>query len=415
MQTPSDITPTGAAASPYEIKWLNTISDCPATSWNALLHPKHTDMGGQVFARHEFLAALETAGCVSRQTGWQPRHLTVWEPATENQAARLVAACPLYLKTHSYGEFVFDWSWAEAYQRHSLAYYPKLLCAVPFTPVRGPRLLAETPALQALLISTLQTAVRELGLSSLHLLFPPNAQTSPLSEAGWALRTSVQFHWQNQGFAHFEDYLQGLTQKKRKNIRQERRYAAQHGLQYQHLSGAEMREQDWADFYACYAHTYHVRGNPPYLNQAFFTLLGQHLPEHVQVIFATDPQQSQRRVAAVFLMVDHTLDTPTAYGRYWGALGDYPYLHFELAYYQSIEYCIRHGIQRFEGGAQGEHKMARGFMPEPLLSGHWMAHPGFHEAVADFVAAETKGMQHYLDELAEHSPLNHSSLTLRVA
>ena len=389
----------------YTPKLLDTIQACPAADWNALLDADETQ-AGRVFVRHEFLAALEDTHCVGEKTGWIPQHLTLWRNDADNHSPTLVAACPLYLKLHSYGEYVFDWAWAEAYQRHGLDYYPKLLCAIPFTPVRGPRLLARDAEARQALLETLLSVARQNQVSSLHLLFPPNTQTSFLREAGLLMRDSVQFHWRNQGYRHFEDFLQALTKKKRKNIRQERRHAAELGLRYEHIPGRQATPQDWEVFYECYARTYYEHRSQPYLNAAFFQRWAQQLPDNLHLIFASrETAQGMARIAAVLLVVDRTASEPTAYGRYWGALEHHPFLHFEMAYYQSLEYCIAHGIQRFEGGAQGEHKLARGFLPEPLHSAHWLAQAEFSEAVAEFLAREHQGMQYYLDELNERAPL----------
>ena len=343
------------------------------------------------FLRYDFLEALERTGCVGRGTGWQPAHLTLW------RGRELTAAAPLYVKSHSYGEYVFDWAWADAYQRHGLRYYPKLLCAVPFTPVTGPRLLAiDAPARDALAKALLAQA-REARLSSLHLLFPAADEARVLEGAGLTLRRSVQFHWRNAGYDDFEQFLSTLAQPKRKKIRAERRKVAQAGVRFTRLLGREIGEAHWDFFFRCYESTYAAHGSTPYLTREFFLAIGERMPEHLVLVIA---HRDARPIAASLLVRDAT----RLYGRYWGALERVDCLHFETAFYQSIEAAIELRVEVLEGGAQGEHKMSRGFLPEPTCSAHWLAEPAFADAVDRFLAREGAMVDGYIDELRERSP-----------
>ncbi|GAP38487.1 GNAT family N-acetyltransferase [Piscinibacter sakaiensis] len=365
-------------------------------AWNALLaaQPRPTP-----FLRHEFLAALHDSGSAVPATGWAPRFLTL------HDGAGLAAACALYLKSHSYGEYVFDWAWADAYQRHGLAYYPKLLGAVPFTPVPGTRLLARDAPARRALLQALRGLAGEAGLSSVHLLFIDEADREAVhaaAGAGWMLRSTVQFHWQNRRpapYADFADFLSALQRDKRKKIQQERRRVADAGLHFRCARGADIGEADWDFFYRCYVHTYRAHHSTPYLTRDFFRRAGAELAGHWLLFTAW---RGERRIAASLIALDPA--SRTAYGRYWGAIEHVPCLHFEACYYQPLAWCIAEGWDRFEGGAQGEHKMARGLLPVATHSAHWLAHPRFAEAVADFLAREGAGIEGYLDELNERAP-----------
>lgn len=343
------------------------------------------------FLSFAFLDALHETGCASAETGWQPQYLTLWNDG------RLQAALPLYVKHHSYGEYVFDWAWADAYRRNRLAYYPKLLSAIPFTPVACSRLLARDSASEAALIAALCSLQEASGLSSTHILFPPEAQALRLKDAGFMLRTGVQFHWLNRGYRDFDDFLSTLDRKKRKNIRAERRKVHEVGIRFRHVPGTEASEADWRFFKCCYDRTYAAHYSEPYLNLDFFLRIGTTMPQHVLLIIA---ERAGRPIASS--LVIH--DTQTLYGRYWGTVEDVPCLHFETAYYQPLEFCISNNIMRFEGGAQGEHKMARGFLPHKTWSAHWLAHPAFADAVEHFLEQEAGGIDAYIDELAERNP-----------
>ncbi len=352
--------------------------------------------GGHVMLRSAFLGTLECTGCVGGRSGWSAQHLLLWD------GDALAAACPLYVKAHSYGEYVFDWAWADAYERSGLPYYPKLLCALPFTPVPGMRLIARSGEARDALVQVLAQAMQDNALSSVHVLFPDEASASALQAAGWLKRSGVQFHWTNAGYADFEAFLARLNQKKRKNIRAERRTVHEHGLRFEWLDGHSAQPQDWAFFYRCYANTYREHHSTPYLNERFFLLLAQQAPDQVRLCMAHD---AQGPVAASFFICD----AGRLYGRYWGALRYVPLLHFELCYYQAIEYAIDQQLKVFEGGAQGEHKMARGLLPVPTCSFHLLAHPEFSQAIERFLQREAGGIDQYLDDLNERTPFRHSA------
>ena len=377
----------------FQLEILDRLSDISASEWNALLAE---DAGP--FLRHEFLSALEETGCVGGNTGWQVAHLVL------KDGQKLLGAMPLYLKQHSYGEYVFDWSWAQAYEQQGMQYFPKALCAIPFTPVQGSRILnagnVDASLVGQRLIEGLKTVVLQNKLSSAHVLFPYSAEVTELKNQGFMLRDSVQFHWHNQGFETFEQFLAALTMKRRKNIRREREQVAGELISFRHVPGASSTDADWEFFYRCYANTYLEHHSNPYLSEIFFKLWVQRMPENLHLIIA---ERSGNPIAASMLVVDSV--SSKAYGRYWGAIEHVPCLHFDTAYYQAIEYCIANRIQTFEGGAQGEHKMARGFLPTTIQSAHFIADPQFAKAVQHFLNREHQGIGAYVDELAEHSPL----------
>jgi uncharacterized protein len=368
----------------YRTSVLSTLADVDPAEWDRLA-------GGNPFLSHAFLHALHESGSATAQTGWQPQFLAV------HAGNELAAAMPLYVKSHSYGEYVFDWAWADAYHRNGLEYYPKLLSAIPFTPVTGPRLMARDPAARATLLQFLCEQQQAAGMSSTHVLYPPQEEAEQLRRAGFMLRTGVQFHWLNQGYENFDQFLQTLEHKKRKNIRAERRKVLEAGVTMRQLRGHEANEQDWRFFHRCYSNTYAEHRSTPYLNLDFWLRIGRAMPDQLLLVVA---ERNGQAVASS--LVVHTPDT--LYGRYWGALEHIPCLHFETAYYQPLEFCIANGIGTFEGGAQGEHKMARGFLPQKTYSAHWLAHPGFADAVERFLEREAGGIDAYLDELDEHSP-----------
>ena len=372
---------------PVTLRVLDSLTGVDAVRWNALA-------GDQPFLRYEFLRALHDSGCAQERTGWLPQFITLWGEGN------LLGAMPLYLKSHSYGEYVFDWAWANAYQHHGLEYYPKLLSAVPFSPVTGPRILASAPAVRKALVREALKLAR--STSSLHVLFPPENEARELEAAGMMLRRGVQFHWQNPGYAGFDDFLAALSHAKRKKIRQERRKVRDAGIVFRHLVGGEILHQHWSFFARCYALTYRAHNSTPYLNLAFFEQIGATLPRHVLMIVAE--RDGRPLAAALNLFTDAVL-----YGRYWGAAGFVPNLHFETCYYQSIEFAIERGIRVFEGGAQGEHKMARGFLPVETWSAHWLAHPQFADAVERFLQREGAGISGYIDELNERTPFRIST------
>lgn len=377
--------------SEYRLDLIESLAEVDAAQWDALAAP------AGFLLSHTFLSGLETTSCVGEQQGWLPRHLLLREADSDE----IVAAMPCYLKTHSYGEYVFDWAWAEAYEQHGLRYYPKWLSAIPFTPVGGTRLLARDAEARAALAHALPQLARQSGLSSMHVLFPTEDEARALSKAGFMLRTGTQFHWRNQGWSDFEAFLQSLSQPKRKKIRAERRKVREAGVDIRVIAAGDISEDDWRFFYRCYADTYRQRGQLPYLTLAFFLHLGTRLPQHCVLALAS---HDGRPIAASLLLRDSVAGELRLYGRYWGALAYVDCLHFELCYYTPLQWAIEQGIDVFEGGAQGEHKLARGLLPTETVSAHWLAHPSFADAVEDFLRRERAGMQSYIDELDEHSP-----------
>jgi predicted N-acyltransferase len=366
------------------VRILDSLEEIAPAAWNRLA-------GDSPFLQHAFLHGLHSTGCACPATGWSPQYITLWEDG------ELSGAMPLYLKSHSYGEYVFDWSWAEAYQQHGLRYYPKLLCAVPFTPATGGRLLADTRHRRRALVDGAFELAARARASSLHVLFPPPDQAAELGSRGLMLRTTVQFHWENAGCRDFDAYLAGMNHDKRKKIKQERRRVREAGITFRWLSGRDARESDWDFFTACYKRTYRQHYSTPYLNRAFFLHLAATMPDNVLLVIGS---RAGKPVAAALNVHNQAV----LYGRYWGAAEFHPGLHFETCYYQAIEFCIARGLQAFEGGAQGEHKLARGLLPQRTLSAHWLAHPQFARAVEQFLERETRGVGVYLDELNEHSP-----------
>ena len=364
------------------IRVADSLSGVDAPAWDALAQ-------GNPFSSHAYLSALVDTGCASGRTGWQPQFLIL------ERGGALAGGMPLFVKSHSRGEYVFDWAWADAYQRHGLEYYPKLVCAVPFTPVAGPRILAVTDADRATLATAALEAAREF--SSLHVLFPRDEEAEALQSCGMLLRRTVQFHWRNEGYADFDAFLARMNHQRRKNIRQERRRVRDAGVDFEVLKGDAIAERDWAFFQRCYAGTYAAHHSRPYLNLEFFLRIGATLARHVVLFIA---RRGGRPIAASLCFVAGD----TMYGRYWGAIEHVPLLHFEACYYRPIEYAITEGLSTFEGGAQGEHKLFRGLLPAESRSAHWLAHPRFSSAVEDFLARESRGISRYVDELNEHSP-----------
>ncbi len=386
----------------YVIRVLGSPSDLSRTEWNALLASQDEP---SPFMRHEYLSALHESGSASPESGWTPRFVTLWRGEV------LMAACPAYVKAHSYGEYVFDWAWANAYEQHGLAYYPKAVVAVPFTPVPGARLLARDAASRTLLVQALVAWCKQEELSSLHLLFGADADIAACAEAGLMLRNTVQFHWTNAppavsddaAYPSFDAFLASLSHDKRKKIRQERRKVADAGVTFRWSRGADIAPADWDFFYRCYARTYREHGNPPYLTRDFFQRMADTLPD-AWLLFVAE-REGRPIASSLIALAAHADGTATvAYGRYWGALERVDCLHFEACYYQPLQWCIDHGVGRFEGGAQGEHKMARALMPVKTTSAHWLAHPAFADAVERFLEREGEGIDNYMDHLGERSP-----------
>lgn len=377
--------------------YVTRVHDDPlavdGTAWNELLalQPQPTP-----FLRHEYLAALHASGSAVPSTGWAPRSLTI------EAGGSLRAACALYVKSHSYGEYVFDWSWADAYRRHGLRYYPKLLGAVPFTPVPGTRLLARDAGSRELLLGVLERHAREIGVSSTHVLFLDEDDREAFARAGWMIREGVQFHWTQDPAApcgSFEELLARMQRDKRKKILQERRRVAEAGVAFTVHRGAEIDHDLWDFFYRCYTLTYAAHHSTPYLTRNFFTRVAQSMAEHWLMFVA---RQGGEPVAASLVAIDD--GQRAAWGRYWGCTRHVPCLHFEACYYQPLQWCLENGFERFEGGAQGEHKMARGLLPVRTWSAHWLRDERFAAAVAEFLGAEGAGVEAWIDGLRERSP-----------
>ena len=456
----------------YVIRVLSAPADVSAADWNALLALQPQ---ANPFMRHEYLAALHDSLSAVPGTGWAPRFVTLWRDGA------LQAACALYLKAHSYGEYVFDWAWANAYAQHGLAYYPKAVVAPPFTPVPGARLLARDASARQALVRALVAWCQAENLSSLHLLFCSDEDIEACTSVGLMLRHTVQFHWKNMAptlvaargsldetlpesaslravrpcagrpgaaalspegahfalgrpggetpaptlpaarmalgsggarFATFDDFLASLSQDKRKKIRQERRKVAEAGVTFRWARGRDITPHDWDFFYRCYERTYLEHGNSPYLTRDFFDRMAQTLPQ-AWLLFVAE-RDGAPIATSLIAIKDHPTgadgqfcsksDEKVAYGRYWGALERVDCLHFEACYYQPLAWCIAHGFDRFEGGAQGEHKMARALLPARTTSAHWLAHPAFADAVERFLEREGEGVQNYLEHLAERNP-----------
>ena len=377
----------------YVIRVLPSPSDVSPEAWNALLA---AEAEPSPFMRHEYLSALNDSRSATPESGWMPQFVTLW------QGEQLQAACPLYVKDHSYGEYVFDWAWANAYEQHGLAYYPKAVVAVPFTPVPGARLLARDAESRTLLVQGLVALCKQLELSSLHLLFGADADIAACTDSGLMLRNTVQFHWTNAAYPDFDAFLASLSHDKRKKIRQERRKVADAGVSFRWSRGADIGKADWDFFYRCYERTYREHGNPPYLTRDFFRRMADTMPEAWLLFIA---ERDGKPMASSLIALSTQPDRPlVAYGRYWGAMERVDCLHFEACYYQPLAWCIEHGAQRFEGGAQGEHKMARALMPVKTTSAHWLAHPSFADAVERFLEREGAGIENYMDHLGERSP-----------
>ena len=372
-------------------------------AWDALLA---TQSEPTPFMRHAYLLAMEESGSASPQSGWAIRLLTLRRQralgtdATNrgDDLSSLAAAVVMYIKPHSYGEYIFDWAWADAYQRHGLNYFPKAVCAVPFTPVPGSRLLADSTQSQGELLEAMVAYAKQEDLSSLHVLFHSEAELAITAQAGWLSRHTVQFHWHNRGYQDFDHFLSQMNQEKRKKIKQERRKVKEAGVVFQALAGSDIQSVDWDFFYQCYAQTYLEHGNAPYLNRDFFHRMQSSMPENWVLFIAS---QNGKRMASSLI----GLQGKVAYGRYWGALERVDCLHFEACYYQPIQWCIEQGIERFEGGAQGEHKMARALLPVKAHSAHWLAHPAFSDAVEKYLEREGHGIEAYLENLEARSPL----------
>jgi uncharacterized protein len=368
---------------------LESIDLVSPLQWNEL------GLGGNPFVRHEFLGALERTGCVGGDSGWAPRHIVI------EDGERLLGALPLYEKSHSWGEFVFDWSWARAYTQAGLDYYPKLVSMAPFSPVPGPRLLVhpQTNAtdLRAELLRALLEQAKTRKCSSAHVLFTTDEDMVSLRDEGFLERYDCQFHWHNRGYRSFDEFMGSFRAEKRKKALRERRRVQEGGVTFRTLHGHEMDAELWRTVFAFSENTFQSRGHEHYLSTDFFMAVAGTLPRSVMVKLAS--YRDQPIAAAIFFRSDDAL-----YGRYWGSAAEFHSLHFETCYYQGIEYCIEHGLQRFEPGTQGEHKVPRGFEPSYTTSAHWIADPRFRRAVREYLAQERLGIEQYMESVREHLP-----------
>ncbi|MEX0860174.1 MAG: GNAT family N-acetyltransferase [Cucumibacter sp.] len=371
-----------------------SVADIPAADWNACAGPG-LDRPDNPFLEHAFFSALESSGSARAKTGWLPQHISL-----ADNAGAIVGLMPCYLKSHSQGEYVFDHGWAEAFERSGGRYYPKLQVSVPFTPVPAPKLLVRDPAddgVRRALLSAAENLARQIETSSIHATFLPETEQAMAVEAGWLPRLDQQFHWSNQGFASFEDFLGTLASRKRKAIRRERREALADELSVEWMTGTQLTERHWDRMFAFYMETGGRKWGRPYLNRKFFALLGESMADRVLLIFARDGEE-------IIAGALNLIGADTLHGRYWGCSRDVPFLHFELCYYQAIDFAIAHRLGRVEAGAQGEHKLARGYVPQTTWSAHWIAHAGFRAAVADYLERERRGAARDQAELSRFTP-----------
>ena len=369
-----------------------SIAEIRAATWDACAGEINPTIS------HAFLNALEESGSTTKRTGWTPLHLSL-----EGSDGEIIGVVPLYAKTHSYGEYIFDYGWADAFERAGGRYYPKLLSAVPFTPVPGPRLLIRPgtpPEAREHLLAGMVEFVNRRQISSLHVNFPETVDAAAMIEAGFLQRLGQQFHWTNDGYRDFDDFLAALNSRKRKAVKKERREALAPGLDIEVLTGSDLKPRHWDAFFEFYLATSDRKWGSAYLNRRFFALIGERMPEQIVLFMA---RRGGKYVAGAF----NLLGKETIYGRNWGSYGDYKFLHFECCYYQAIQFAITHGLKRVEAGAQGPHKIQRGYLPAPTYSFHWIPDPGFRRAVAQFLARERQMIEHKMEGLAEFSPFRH--------
>jgi predicted N-acyltransferase len=382
------------AGSPITVQVHAAIAEIPAAAWDACAG------GVNPSVSYAFLSALEDSGSTTTRTGWAAQHLSLAAPD-----GTILGVVPLYAKTHSYGEYVFDYGWADAYERAGGRYYPKLISAVPFTPVPGPRLLLRPgapPETRDHLIAGMVELCNRRRISSVHVTFPEERDAEALSGAGFLQRIGQQFHWTNNGYRDFDDYLAALNSRKRKAVKKERREALVDGLEIEVLTGSDLKSRHWDAFYRFYLATSDRKWGQSYLNRKFFDMIGERMPENIVLVMA---QRAGKYVAGAL----NLLGKDTIYGRNWGSYGDYKFLHFECCYYRAIEFAINRGLARVEAGAQGPHKLQRGYLPVPTYSAHWIPDPGFRRAVAQFVAREREMVEHKIDVLSEYSPFRHTA------
>jgi uncharacterized protein len=381
--------------SKLHIEFVDSIASIGAVQWNSLAGIENP------FARYEFLWALEKTGCTSAATGWTPHHVAVYLAAEEEKDRVLLAVMPLYQKNNSYGEYVFDWSWASAYQNYGLNYYPKFVSAIPFTPSHGTRLFVDDAVckkdIALLIFEKLKHKAEAMDASSWHILFPTQEENSIFEAIGIPARTACQFHWFNRAYESFDDFLSSLNSRKRKNIKKERERVRQQGTRFELIEGADINPQHWDIFYQYYQSTYMMRGMQGYLSQEFFTEIASEMPEQLLMIVALDEEKII--AAALFFKNSEKL-----FGRYWGSGRDHQFLHFETCYYQGQEYCIQHKLKSFDSGAQGEHKIQRGFEPITTYSNHWIANEGFAQAINNFLDQERPHIEQYKTKAASFLP-----------
>ncbi|PLW77298.1 GNAT family N-acetyltransferase [Cohaesibacter celericrescens] len=380
----------------YQLHIIHSIREIGEAAWNACLGDTLSPTKANPFLSYAFLEALELSGCVCEQTGWLPHHM-----ALRDETAQTLAVLPLYLKSHSQGEYVFDHAWADALERSGGQYYPKLQSAIPFTPVNAPKVLARKGINLSTALAAMANGMQQLceryPISSSHLTFLPEDQKSEFEKQGFLVRRDQQFHWVNEDYESYDDFLAQLSSRKRKNIRKERKTAQKHGLIIRHKQGSDITEADWDAFYDFYMDTGARKWGRPYLNRAFFSLIGERLADKILLIMAYD---NDTPVAGAL----NFIGGDTLYGRYWGTVGDYPCLHFELCYHQAIDWAIAHKMLCVEAGAQGEHKLARGYIPQTTWSAHWIAHPAFREAIDDYLQRERQAAEAEQDFLTTLSP-----------
>ena len=387
----------------YSLNAHGKISDIDQAAWDACANPILTDPDCGIpfdpFTSYAFLCALEESKSAVAATGWSPYHLELVD-----EAGTTVAVMPMYLKNHSQGEYVFDYSWADAFERAGGNYYPKLQAAIPFTPATGRRLLTrprpDTKDLEALLLSGCMQVAERMSVSSVHITFPEKSEWEHMGELGFLQRTHKQFHWQNENYETFDDFLAALSSKKRKNIRRERRDALAGGVEIELLTGAALQEHHWDAFYRFYVDTGNRKWGTPYLSRAFFSIIGRTMPDDVLLVLC---KYEGRYIAGAI----NFIGGECLFGRNWGCIEDHPFLHFEVCYYQAIEFAIKRGLQRVEAGAQGPHKLARGYLPSHTYSAHWITHESFRDAVDHFLKQERKYVDEEIDYINDHSPFRH--------
>ena len=377
----------------HRLKICAGVDEIGREAWDACANPG--DIPYDPFLSHAFLGALEASGSAVAQTGWAPCHLLL-----EHERQGVLGVAPMYLKSHSQGEYVFDHFWADAFEHAGGRYYPKLQVSVPFTPATGRRLLTRTPAdtdLERQLLSGMMQVAEKMQVSSVHITFADEGQWERMGAAGFLQRTHNQFHWRNDGYGDFDDFLAALSSKKRKNIRRERREAAQSGVIIERLTGADITEAHWDDFFRFYMDTGSRKWGSPYLTRSFFSLVGEAMPEDILLVMC---RRGGRYVAGAI----NFIGGECLFGRNWGCIEEHPFLHFEVCYYQAIEFAIGRGLARVEAGAQGPHKLARGYMPTRTCSAHWVANPSFRDAVAHYLDGERRHVDAEIEYIAEHSP-----------